>query len=155
MANGGSHAWHLIPLLQNEFGADLAERQGRERSRRLQITQQVQFLGEGVADARGEAEAEQRCQGKHLLGAASGIGVMLPNMQVALMMTERIDHIQCLLVRADDLREACGHPDIGSMRAEVGPASCPKIFGIVLGVGSFDSYGQPHAVRRGGGAIPQ
>jgi hypothetical protein len=49
---------------------------------------------------------------------------------------------------------AYGHPDIGGMRVEVGPASCPKIFGIVLGVSSFDPHGQPHAVRRGGGAIP-
>ena len=37
---------------------------------------------------------------------------MLANMQVAFMMAERIDHIQRLLVRPDDLRLAKGNPDV-------------------------------------------
>lgn len=69
VTNGGSHAPHLIPLLHDEFPVNLAERQCPQRSRFSHLVEQIQFLGEGIADPRGKAEAEQRCQSKDMLRA--------------------------------------------------------------------------------------
>lgn len=91
-------------MFYDEFGVDLAERQGPQWSGLSHLTRQIEFLGEDGTSARGKAEAEERCHGKHMLRAAPSIRVMLANMQVALMITQRIDDIERLLVRLDDLR---------------------------------------------------
>src|SRR5216684_797420 len=108
MTDRRGHASHFIPLLDNELLVGLVEEQRIERCRRSSGIEQIQFLGKGVADARGKAEAKQRCQGKHMFRAPPSVSVMLANMQVALMMAERIDDIQCFLVRPDDLWFAKG-----------------------------------------------
>src|SRR6266700_6224386 len=97
VTNGGSHATHVVPLLNDELLIGLVEQQCTQRPRRFRVIEQIQFLGEGVTDARGKAEAEQRCQGKHMLCAAPSVRVMLANMQVALMMAQCVDHVQRLL----------------------------------------------------------
>src|SRR5438105_5990881 len=88
-----------------------------------------------------------------MFGAPSSVGVMLANMQVALMMAERIDDIQCFLVRPDDLWFAKGNPDVSCVDIHVGASSCAKILGVVLGIGGFDSQMHAHAIRRRGRSI--
>ena len=105
----------IRPLFNDELLIGLVEQQCRERPRRFHLIEQIQFLGEGVTDTRGKAEAEQRCKDKHLFRAAPSIRVMLANMQITFVMAKRVDHIQCLLVRPDDLRLAKGDPDISRM----------------------------------------
>src|SRR2546430_2709568 len=82
-----------------------------------------------------------------------GVCVMLANMQVTLMMAKRIDHIQCFLVRPDDLRLAKGNPDVSRMDIHVGASYCAKIFGVVLCIGGLYSHMHAHPIRRRGRSI--
>jgi len=54
VTNGGSHAPQVVPLFHDELLIGLVEHQRRERSRRFHLTQQIEFLGEGVTDTRGK-----------------------------------------------------------------------------------------------------
>src|SRR5215470_16807448 len=80
---------------------------GPQCSSLFHLARQIQFLGEVVTDTRGKAEAEQ---GRYLLGSASCIREMLANMQVALMVAQRIDDIEGHFVRSDDLRRSLWAP---------------------------------------------
>src|SRR6266496_6819101 len=99
MTDRRGHAPHFIPLPDNELPVGLVKQQGAQRFRCSYLIKHVQFFGECIADAWSKAEAKQRCQSKHLLGTSSSVGVMLADMQVAFMMAQCIDHIECFLVR--------------------------------------------------------
>jgi IstB-like ATP binding protein len=59
------------------IGVDDAADQRLEAGRGLLIRQQVEFAFLDVADARGEAEAEQMTQAEYMVGHTAGIGVVL------------------------------------------------------------------------------
>ena len=108
---------------------------------------------ERVPQTWGKAKPKQCRKGKYMLCTTASIGVMLLNMQITFMMAERIDHIQRLLIRSDDLRLAKRHPDVSRMDIHIGSSLGVKIFGVILSIGRLDAYVEAPPIRGRGGAI--
>src|SRR5436305_13316787 len=53
------------------------------------------------------------------------------------MMAKRIDDIQCLFVRPDDLRSAKGNPNISCMDIHIGASPCAKYFALYSALAAF------------------
>lgn len=68
---------HFVPLLRDEPGIDTFKEQRVQRFRDVDLTCDVQLLGEVcISDARSKANAKQRPKSKHLFGTAASVRVM-------------------------------------------------------------------------------
>ena len=93
LLNGSGKTKDLIPVLAGRFEVDDAARLGRERPVLGFAVRQVKFGVAQIADARGEAEAEQMHEGEDMVREAGGVGVMLLDPQIGFMVQQPIEDV--------------------------------------------------------------
>ena len=59
MTDRGGHPPHFVPLLHDQFLVDMVKDQCVELLSSSHLIQHIEFLGEGIGNARREAEAQE------------------------------------------------------------------------------------------------
>ena len=101
-ADGGDDAQDLRPMGADESDVDAAGDHRFERGIGGRLAEAVEPPVLQVRDARRELEAEQGAQGEDMVGIAAAIGVVPPGRDLALMVEQRVQHVQRLARRRRD-----------------------------------------------------
>ena len=147
MAYRRCQAENLIPVVLDHTCVDAIGEQLVERTVViLRRSDREQALVEHVADAGRKPKPKRGTQPEHVHGVTGGIGEVLLDMQVGLVVAQTVDDVQRFaIVGADDLGVEW-QTKVSSVAVDRRPAAWTKVRRIAIGVRSIHRDSDAHAV---------